>query len=850
MSCRSRGAAALRMAAAAGALSMVAAGLTLAAAGAAQADPGPLRAAFNHTSISADNAPAGADFDGTGASLSASDLDNAGWTRGARITVNGTPYRRPDVAPGEPDNVLADGQTIALAGSGNALGFLASAAHGRASGTGTVTYSDGSVSAYSLTVDDWKTGSATTAAVTLPHTNTPGGLQDTPARLYAVTVPLVAGKSVTSVTLPKAPAADGVATPALHVYSLAVRSTPTAPAGKSWTGSWAASFGSAPPVHQSADWRDQTLRMVVNPHTSGTTARIRFANTFSTAPVRLGHVTIASQQSGARATQTPLDLTFEGSRHTVLPAGGEVFSDPVTFPVTAGQNLLVSIHLPGPVSAAPVHEYALTTSYTTARLGGDHTADPGASSFPGAFSFWTYLSGIDVATGTDVGTLVALGDSQTDGAHSTNDTNRRWPDLYAAIQKAKPDTAGVLNAGISANQLLRDRTHAPGSAGGLARLDRDVFAQSNVRTIVLYEGVNDILQDADAASLKDGIRKVAEQSRARGLRTIVATIPAFGGSPDYTESREDTRQAVNAYIRTTTDIDEYVDFDLATRDPDMPYRLRDGIYNPTDHLHFNDAGTKVLAQTLASGTHTGPPAMSQTVSADFTGDGKPDLIARDDSTGTLKLWRGEGNKTFTQPTVLTAGWRIYSQTTAADITGDRKADLIARDPAGDLKLWAGRGDGTFQSPSVLTDGWNFTQTTAADFTGDGKADLIASDPTGTLKIWTGNGNGTFSRPTPLTEGWSFTQTTAADFTGDGKADLVASDPAGTLKIWTGNGNGTFSRPTPLTGGWNFTQTTAADFTSDGKADLIARDDTTATLLMWTGLGNGTFSTRSVLATGW
>ncbi|MFE4856888.1 FG-GAP-like repeat-containing protein [Streptomyces sp. NPDC056670] len=837
------------------ALGVTAAGLAVAGAGQARAvSYSSLAEAFDSTSISADTAPSAADFDGAGASLSATDLDNAGWTRGSSVTVNGTTYSRPDVAPGRPDNVQAAGQTVRVSGSGNALGFLAAAAHGPVSADGTITYSDNSSSGYTLSVDDWRSGSASTAAVTLGHANSPAGQQTGPVRLYAVTVPLTPGKTVASVTLPTVSSAVSGSGPALHVYSVALRGTPAAPGGKTWSGSWAASFGSAPPVPQNPDWRDQTLRMVVHPHTSGSSARIRFANTYSPTPVRFGHTTVAPQKDGATAAQAPVSLTFGGSRQVTVPAGGEVFSDPVPLPVTAGRNLLVSVYLPGPVTAAPLHEYALTTSYTTSRLGGDHSADSGGTSFPGTFDFWTYLSGIDVATVDGPGTIVALGDSQTDGAHSTKDTNRRWPDRYADLLNARPAAPGVLNSGISANQLLNDRTSKPSSVSGLNRLDRDVFSQTNVRTLVLYEGINDITcctggNAVTADQLKAGVTSVATQARARGLRVVVATIPAFGGADgDYNEDREDVRQAVNAYIRTTTDIDSYVDFDLATRDPDLPNRLRAGIYD-SDHLHFNDAGTKVLADTLAAGSNSLAPNMSQTTVADFDGDHVADLVAREDATGSLKLWRGRGDETFGRPTLLT-GWRDYSQTVAADFTGDGKADLVARNAAGSLLLWAGDGNGSFARPVSLTTGWDFTQTTAADFDGDGKADLIAKDSAGNLRIWAGRGDGTFGSSSILTGGWNFTQTTAGDYNGDGQADIMARDTAGNLKLWTHRANGTFSGPTQVTGGWNFTQTATGDVTKDGRADLVARDDTTGTLKMWSGNGDATFSSAHDVITGW
>ncbi|MFE9481316.1 FG-GAP-like repeat-containing protein [Streptomyces spororaveus] len=837
------------------ALSLAAGGLvTTTATTAHAATYRTVREAFNNAAISPDGEPAAADFDAAGRSLSATDLDKAGWHRGSRITLGGTTYTWADVAPGRPDNVLATGQTLAIRGAGNALGFLASATSGPVAAPVTVTYTDGTSAQQTLEVADWSAGATATAALRLDHRNTPSGQQTAHAGLHSVTVPLDPRKTVASVTLPRTGSSAAPGAPALHVFDISVRSTPAAPGGKFWAGSWGASFGSAQPVAQPG-WAQQTLRMVVNPHTSGGTARIRFANTFSPQPIRLGHVTVAAQAptGGAAAAQTPLSLTFGGAAETTLPAGGEIYSDIVTFPVAAGRNLLISIYLPDQVTVVPTHDYALTTSYISNRQAGDHTADTTATAFPGTLSHWTLVSGIDVAATENIGTVVTLGDSQTDGAHSTPDRNQRWPDHYAAALNATSQTAGVVNAGISANRLLTDRADTAGPSA-LSRLDRDVFAQSNVRTLVLYEGINDLAHDnASADSVKDAIRRICVQAKKRGIRVVVATIPAFGGYSAYSDAKETSRQQVNAFIRTTTEADARTDFDLATRDPDMPSRLLGGMLKPggDDHLHFGDAGTKVLADTLFRGTDGPSVNMSQTTAADFNGDGVQDLVARQDSTGILKMWLGRGNGTFASSTDVTAGWRPFSQTAAADFDGDGKADLIARDSSGTLKLWKGRGDGTFGSAITVTGGWDFTQTTAADFDGDGKTDLIARDSSGTLKLWKGRGDGTFGSGVSLTGGWDFTQTTAADFTGDGQADIVAKDAAGNLKMWTHNAGGYFNAPFTVTSGWRpFSQTTAADFTGDGKADLIARDDNTADLLSWVGHNNATFASPTTLTAGW
>ncbi|WP_168715415.1 MULTISPECIES: FG-GAP-like repeat-containing protein [Streptomyces] len=840
------------------ALGLAVAGLSAAHATDAGAAYPTFSSAFNNIGIATEANPGVANLDGAGDSLSADALNSAGWKPGARVTVSGTTYTLPDVPPGQPDNIVAGGQHVPVSGSGNALGFLLTATGGPVTGTGTVHYSDGTTSSYTLDrVGDWKGGNSVAAAVLLDRSaKAPTG----PVKLFAVTVSITRGKSVASVTLPSTPEGSK----RLHIFSLAVRSTPVAPDGAAWTGSWSTAYSDAPSTSMGSafpNWSNQTFRMVVNPHTSGTTIRLRFANTFSTEPVELGHVTAANQADGATAGQTPATVTFGGRRQATLPAGGEIVSDPVTLPVTAGKNLLISYHLPGTVRAAPRHSYALSTSYTTARLAGDRSADVGSAAFTQPVSFWSLVSGVDVATSGSGGTVVAIGDSQTDGAHSTKDTNRRWPDYYASFLGNGSSTPGVLNAGISANRIAKD--YATGSGpSAVTRLDRDVFAQPSVREVVLYEGINDIVHDnAPATAITDAIQEIASQARARGIRVTVATIPGSSGYPSHNgrfRLHEAVRQSVNAYIRTTGDIDDYIDFDVVTKDLDDPYAVRPSLVS-TDKLHFNDSGTELLGRTLADRVPRASLPMGETTTGDFNGDSVSDLLARHDPTGTLRIWFARGDGTFTAAKELTGGWQNYSQTIAGDFTNDGKADIMARyeGPSNEdisqntLRLWVNRGDGTFHAARNVTGGWNFTQTAAADFDGNGKTDLIARDAEGNLKIWAGRGDGTFGAAQQLSTNWKYTQTTAADFNGDGEADIIARDPAtNTLKMWTHNSAGYFNAARNVTGGWSFSQTVAGDIDANGTTDILARDNATGRLKAWSGRGDTTFGAARDITGGW
>ncbi|MGI5459246.1 SGNH/GDSL hydrolase family protein [Streptomyces sp. CA-249302] len=554
---------------------------------AAQAkEPLPLERLFDNTAVSADSLPASADFDGSGASLSARDLTAAGWVPGRALTVQGARLTWPRRQPGEPDNVRADGQSVRLGGRGDALAFLVAGTGGAdATGTGSVSYRNGSRSSYRLTAPDWRTGPLATKAVALPHVNTPTGQLAEQARLYVVTVPLLAEREVSSVRLPRAAG--------LHVFAVGVRAS-----GRGWSGSWGVSTSGYPAA---GPWSDRTLRLVVHTSVGGARVRLRFENTFAAAPVRIGSATVAVQRAGATPLEAPVPVSFGGVAGVEVPAGAQAFSDPLDFLVPGDANLLVSFHLPEPVAAAPVHRLAVQRSYLSEP--GDHSADGSATAYPTVLTNWPLLTGVDVAGGP--GSVVALGDSITDGDRSTTDANRRWPDVLAA-RLSEQDVVpryGVLNQGISGNRVVSDRYPGDGvstdSAGvsALHRFDRDVLAQTSVRSVIVFEGINDLLANATAGQVTAGLRELADRAHARGLRVLAATILPCGGRSGCTAEVDVERSAVNDWLRSTGVFDGVLDFDAVIRDPGLPTRMLPA-YDSGDHLHPGDAGLAALARSV------------------------------------------------------------------------------------------------------------------------------------------------------------------------------------------------------------------------------------------------------------
>jgi len=197
--------------------------------------------------------------------------------------------------------------------------------------------------------------------------------------------------------------------------------------------------------------------------------------------------------------------------------------------------------------------------------------------------------------------VVAFGDSITDGYQSTYDLNARWPNILADRLLALParDQLGVLNAAISGNRILLDGGNGFGPAA-ISRFQRDVLDQPAVRTVIILEGINDIQQtphQLDAQAIIAGLRQLIGMAHARGVRVIGGTLTPFEGWSTYGPQEEQTREAVNQWIRTSRSYDGVVDFDAVVRDPADPHRILPA-FDSGDHLHPTDAGYRAMGAAI------------------------------------------------------------------------------------------------------------------------------------------------------------------------------------------------------------------------------------------------------------
>ncbi|MFE7172790.1 SGNH/GDSL hydrolase family protein [Streptomyces sp. NPDC057616] len=338
----------------------------------------------------------------------------------------------------------------------------------------------------------------------------------------------------------------------------------------------------------------RAYRLVVHTSAAGRDLRIRLTNAFGDRPVTFDSVYAGVQKQGAELVHgSNRPLTFDGARSVTVPAGGATLSDPLPGKLPAATNLVVSIHSPDAAGPATGHWMALQTSYAAQ---GDHTADEGSGPWTEVLGSWFYLDAVSVRTLAGSGAVAALGDSITDGWASSSDLNRRWPDYLARrLQAADTDVQGVANEGISGNKVLADG----GGPSALRRLQRDVLSQPGVRTVFLFEGVNDIKAHTGvtAQDLIAGYRQIAERVHAAGKCVVAATVGPYKGWSEWDAAGEKVRQDVNQFIRSSGDFDAVTDFDHILRSPYDPERMLPAL-DSGDHLHPTDKGMQAMADAV------------------------------------------------------------------------------------------------------------------------------------------------------------------------------------------------------------------------------------------------------------
>ncbi|HWK40511.1 MAG TPA: SGNH/GDSL hydrolase family protein [Croceibacterium sp.] len=377
-----------------------------------------------------------------------------------------------------------------------------------------------------------------------------------------------------------------------------------------WVGSWTAAphapLGTEGPF-AAASYDNVTLSQILRISEGGTKVRVRFSNRYGSVPLEIGAARIVRiDDAGKEIAGTARTLTFGGQGGAVIPRGAPFISDAVDLDVPDLARMKVEIFLPRETGPCTCH---LTGS-------DELTVSPPGNFVGKAFEpvskaqFRAFLSGVDVDSPDAHGTIVAYGDSITDGVGSTPGANHRWPDILANRLQAAGQEWAVANQAISGNRVL-----SPGMGeSALSRFDEDVLSLPNVKYIIVFEGVNDIgnrfgpqrggvgglpidQPQITVEQMIAGYKQIVARAHEKGIKVIGSPIGPYKGASYWSEEGEAARQRINDWILNSGTFDATVRLDTAFADPADPQSMREG-YHMGDHLHGSDAGLKAVGDSI------------------------------------------------------------------------------------------------------------------------------------------------------------------------------------------------------------------------------------------------------------
>lgn len=384
-----------------------------------------------------------------------------------------------------------------------------------------------------------------------------------------------------------------------------------APAEAKWVASWTAAphapLGTTGPFG-AADYNNVTIAQILRITEGGTSVRVVLSNRYGPHPLTIGAARVVQiDDANNEVPGTSRMLTFGGEASAVIPRGAPFTSDAVAVKLPDLARLKVEIYLPEATGACTCH---LTGQ-------DDLLVSPPGNFVGKPFTpadkkqFRAFLTGVEVDSPDALGTIVAYGDSITDGVGSTPGKNRRWPDILADRLQAAHKEWAVANEAISGNRVL-----SPGMGeSALSRFDEDVLSLPNVKYILVFEGVNDIgnrfgkrspnqpsfpgldLDPITVDQMIAGYKQIIERAHEKGIKVYGSPIGPYKGASYWSEEGEAARQKINDWILHGGAFDGTFRLDTAFADPKDPRQYRDG-YHMGDHLHGSDAGLKAAGDSI------------------------------------------------------------------------------------------------------------------------------------------------------------------------------------------------------------------------------------------------------------
>jgi lysophospholipase L1-like esterase len=378
----------------------------------------------------------------------------------------------------------------------------------------------------------------------------------------------------------------------------------------SWIGAWGATpeAGSNPgDVEDSLHFQaglEQSFRQIVRPTVAGQAVRLRLSNAYGTQAVTLTSFTVAVRTKNAAVDpRTVRDVTFAGKRSVMIAKGATAISDPVGFSYSFGQDLAISFAAPGSTGPMTGHT-GFVTSYYSPPGTGDVTSDTTGSQFALHDHNRYFVMGLDAYLPQAQGTVVAFGDSITDGTESTADGFDDYPDVLARRLNAAGMRLGIVNEGLAgASAGTCPVSNLVWGDPGALRFARDVTSWPNVRSVIILLGGNDLRECAweRAADVEMALSFILDQASAARIKALLATYPpkvcwdVALPNPCPDTMGDDQRVALNGWINAQrARVTQIIDWDKLLREPGRP-DTQDPRWGTLEGVHPGPAGYAAMA---------------------------------------------------------------------------------------------------------------------------------------------------------------------------------------------------------------------------------------------------------------
>ncbi|WP_163119168.1 SGNH/GDSL hydrolase family protein [Acinetobacter pittii] len=350
---------------------------------------------------------------------------------------------------------------------------------------------------------------------------------------------------------------------------------------------------------------NQTIKQISQISLGGEAVRLVFTNQYGDQPLYIDKTTVGLVKGQSLKSKNAYPVYFSGKLKAQILPGKQLMSDPIQLPVPDHAQLMVNTFIQKPTIFKTFHWDAKQTSWL---ITGNQTANLNTPSSAKTTTARLLLSAIEVKPKRKSHVVAVVGDSITDGATATLDANTRWTDFLA--KRLSAHHVAVINSGISGNRLLNDSM----GDSALERLKKEVFQYSGVKTLIVLVGINDISWPGTAfapkqqipsfEALTQGYKRVVDEAHEQGIQVIGATLLPFSGAlPNtpldnyYQPNKDELRQRINHWMRTSHTFDGVLDLDQGLKDPKHPDRLNP-IYDSGDHLHPNDKGNQQMANLV------------------------------------------------------------------------------------------------------------------------------------------------------------------------------------------------------------------------------------------------------------